>query len=152
MATGSKINDFGLNLAEVIDLDGDAWHITLSNTAPSGESPDPTTDGNGILANVTEISFTNYSDDLSVDRILTSGNLTHAQSSGTLTFDYTADIVITASGGSLADWRYFYIWDTTPTSPADPLLGVWDHASTISLASTETATVAFNGSGIFTLA
>ena len=151
MATGSKINDFLLNLAEVIDLDGDVWKITLSNLAPSGESPDPTTDGNGILTNVTQISFTNYSDDLAVDRLLTSGNLTDAQSSGTLKWDYTADIVITASGGALADWRYFYIWDDTPSSPADPLMGVWDHGSTISLAQNETATISFNASGIFTI-
>ncbi len=152
MATGSKINDFVLNLAEVMDLDGDAFHISLTNTAPGSESNNPTADTFGVLAQITEISYTNYSDDLSVDRILTGANLTHAQSSGTLTWDYTADIVITASSGALATWRYFYIWDNTPTSPADPLIGVWDHASAITLADTETATVAFNGSGIFTIA
>ena len=151
MATGSKINDFVLNLAEVIDLDGDAWHISLSNTAPASETSNPTADGNGVLANVTEISYTNYSDDLTADRILTAGNLTHTQSGGTLTFDYTADIVITASGGALATWRYLYVWDTTPTSPADPLLGVWDHGSGITLADGDTATIAFNASGIFTM-
>ena len=150
MATGSKIQDFMLNLEEVIDHVGDAWHISLSNTAPGSETSNPISDGNGVLANVTEIAYTNYSDDLSVARVLTAGTLTHTQSSGTLTFDYGADIIITASGGALADWQYLYIWDNTPTSPADPLLGVWDHASTISLASTNTATIAFNASGIFT--
>ena len=152
MATASKINDFLLNLAEVIDLDGDAWHISLSNTAPASETPNPTADGNGVLANVTEISYTNYSDDLAVDRVLTAATLTHTQTSGTLTFDYGADIVITASGGTLATWRYLYIWDTTPTSPADPLLGVWDHGSAISQSTGQTATIQFNASGIFTAA
>jgi len=152
MATFSKVNDFVLNLCEAVDLDDDAWEIALSNTAPSGEASDPTADGNGILGNVTQIAYTNYSDDLTADRVLTAGNLTHAQLSGTLTFDYTADIVITASGGAIADWRYFYIFDETVASPTDPLLGVWDHGSTISLADTDTATIAFNASGIFTLA
>ena len=151
MATGSKINDFVLNLAEVIDIDGDAWKLAFSNTAPGSESSNPTADGNGVLANVTQINYANYSDDLTADRILTSGNLTHTQTSGTFTFDYNADIVITASGGALATWRYFYIWDDTPTSPADPLLGVWDHGSGITLADGDTATIAFNASGIFTM-
>jgi len=146
------VNDFVPNLCEAVDLDDDAWEIALSNTAPGSETPDPTTDGNGILGNVTQIAYTNYSDDLTADRVLTAGNLTHAQTSGTLTFDYTADIVITASGGAIADWRYFYIFDETVASPTDPLLGVWDHGSTISLADTDTATIAFNASGIFTLA
>lgn len=152
MATFTKVNDFVLNLCEVVDIDGDALKLAFSNTAPSSESSNPTADGNGVLANVTQIAYTNWTDDLSADRVLTSGTTTHTQSSGTFTLDYGADIVITASGGSIATWRYIYLWDDTPTSPADPLFNLWDHGSGISLGDTDSATLQFNASGIFTLA
>lgn len=152
MATFTKVNDFVLNLCEVIDIDGDALKLAFSNTAPGSETSDPTADGNGVLANVTQIAYTNWTDDLTADRVLTSGTLTHAQSSGTFTLDYGADIVITASGGAIADHRYIYLWDDTPTSPADPLICVWDHGSAISLGDGDSATLSFNASGIFTLA
>lgn len=150
MATFSKVNDFVENLCQVIDVDTDVWKIDLCSTAPTAGT-DVTADGNGILGNIAPITYTNYSDDLSVDRTLTAGTLTHVQASGTFTWDYGADIVITASGGALATWQYLAIWDDTVTSPVDPLFGYWDHGSAIVLASTETATVAFNASGIFTL-
>jgi hypothetical protein len=150
MATFTKVNDFVLNLCETIDLDDDVWKIDLTSTDPTAGT-DVTSDGNGILTSIAPITYTNYSDDLAVDRILTSGTLAHTQTAGTLTFDYGADIVITASGGALASWQYLALWDDTPTSPADPLLGFWDHGSAIVVAQNETATIAFHGSGIFTL-
>jgi len=151
MATFAKVNDFVENLCQVIDLDGDVWKMDLTSTAPTAGT-DATADGNGILANITPITYTNYSDDLAVDRILTAGSLTHAQTAGTFTWDYGADIVITASGGALASFQYIALWDDTVVSPVDPLFGYWDHGSAIVLASAETATLAFNASGIFTLA
>ena len=151
MATFDKVNDFVLNLHEVIDIDDDTLMLALSNTAPGSETSDPTADTNGVLANVTAISYTNYTDDLTVDRTLTSGSTTHTQSSGTFTLDYTADIVITASGGALADWRYVYLYSDTPTSPADPLIADWDHGSTISLGDGDSATIAVNASGFYTM-
>jgi hypothetical protein len=150
MATFTTVNDFVLNLCEVIDIDGDAWHISLSTTDPTSGT-DVTADGNGVFANIADISYTNYSDDLSADRILTAGTLTLVQAAGTFTWDYGADVVITASGGALATWQYLSLWDNTPTSPADPMCTYWDHGSAIVLATSETATVAFNASGIFTL-
>ena len=87
MATFTKINDFVLNLAEVIDIDGDALKLAFTNTAPASESSNPTADTNGVLANITEIAYTNYSDDLTADRVLTSGTTTHTQTSGTFTLD-----------------------------------------------------------------
>lgn len=152
MATFTKVNDFVLNLHEVIDIDADTLQLAFSNTAPGSETSNPTVDTNGVLANVTQIAYTNWTDDLTVDRVLTSGSITHTQTSGTFTLDYTADIVITASGGAIADWRYIYFFDNTPTSPADPLINLWDHGSAVSLGSGDSATLAFNASGIYTLA
>ncbi len=122
--------------------------IALSNTAPGSEVSNPTLDGNGVLANVTQISYTNYSDTLTVDRVLQS--VTSNATGGTYTFD-AADFTITASGGTLATWRYMYIFNDTPTSPADPLILCIDNESAVSLASGQSITVSFNASGIVTI-
>ena len=152
MATFGKINDWVLNLHKGVDFDTDTLKLAFSNTAPASETTNPTSDGNGVLANVTQISYTNWTDDLTTDRTLTGANVSISQTSGTFTLDYTADITITASGGSIASWRYFYLYDDTPISPADPLICYWDHGAAISLASGDSATIAFNASGIYTLA
>ena len=116
------------------------------------QTSNPTADGNGVLANITQISYANWTDDLTVDRNLTSGSVSSTQASGTYTLDYTADIVITASLGAIATWQYIYLWDDNPTAPADPLLCLWDHGSGISLADTDSATLQPNASGFFTIA
>lgn len=144
MATYNKINDWVENMNEVADLDGDTFTVALSNTAPGSESTPPTGDTHGVLANVTEISYTNCS----------SRNLTLAsssQASGTYTLDFN-DLVLTASGGTVGPFRYVYIYDNTPTSPADPLVAYFDYGSSITLADGETLTITFNASGLFTIA
>ena len=148
MATGSKIADWIENAMTVANLSSDSFKIALSNTAPASEASNPTATGNGVLANVTQIAYTNYSDNLTVDRTLES--VTFAESGGTTKFD-AGDFIITASGGALATFRYIYVYDDTPTSPADPLVAVWDHGSGITLADTQTATVTFHANGMFTV-
>ena len=62
MAAYVKINDFVEHLSEKEhDLGADQLIVALSNTAPGAEGSDPTADGNGVLANVTEIAYTNCS-------------------------------------------------------------------------------------------
>lgn len=149
MATFTKINDFleGINEGEH-NLAADTLQIALSNTAPGAETSNPTSTGNGVLANVTEISYTNYTDDMGTDRVLE--GVSSDEASGTYTLDAN-DIVITASGGALATFRYIYLFNQTSATPADQLIGVWDHGSGITLASGESATIAWNASGIFTI-
>jgi len=148
MPTTTKIRDFVEDLAEKVhNLGSDALMIALSNTAPGSESSNPTLSGNGVLANVTQISYTNYSDDMTVDRRLQS--VTSSESSGTYTLD-AADITITASGGALATFRYVYIYNDTASG--DPLILVIDNEAGITLAQGESVTLQFNGSGILTLA
>ena len=99
--------------------------------------------GNSVLANLTEIAYTN----------LSSRNLTTAssgQTSGTFTQLFN-DLVLTASGGAVATFRYIVIYNNTPTSPADPLLCFYDFGSDLTLSDGETLTIDFTTS-TFTLA
>lgn len=62
------------------------------------------------------------------------------------------DVVFTASGGSIANFRYVVLYNDTPTVPADPLIGFYDYGSTVTLAVGETLTVDFSAaSGILTI-
>jgi len=61
MATFNKVNDFVVNAVHNMDLESDQVVVALSNTAPGSETPNPTSDGNGVLANVTEVTYTNLS-------------------------------------------------------------------------------------------
>ena len=138
MASFVKINDFVANAVENMDLQSDQLAIALSNTAPRSESSNPTADGNGILGNVTQISYSN----------LSSRNLTTSSSSqsGGVYKLILADLTLTASGGSVAAFRYVYIYNDTVTSPADPLIGYYDYGSSLTLNDGDTFTIDFSPS------
>lgn len=142
MASFNKINDFVKNAVENMDLASDTLIVALSNTAPGSESSNPTADGNGVLANVTQISYTNLS-----SRTLTS--VTSTQTSGTYKLS-AADLTLTASG-TVPAFRYVYIYDDTVTSPADPLIGYYDYGSSLVLNSGDTFTIDIGSNGILTL-
>ncbi len=149
MTTTTKPADLVTNLGKgTFNFSSDTLQIALSNTAPASETSDPTASGNGVLANVTQISYTNYSDDMTVDRVLQS--VTWTESGGTATLD-AADITITASGGSLATFQYIYIFDQTATAPVDALIVVIDHGSAVSLTAGNSFKLTFNASGIVTV-
>ena len=97
--------------------------------------------GNTVLANLTEIAYTNLS-----SRNLTTSS--SGQTSGTFT-QLFSDLVLTASG-AVATFRHVVIYNNTPTSPADPLLCHYDFGSDLTLASGETLTLDFTTS-TFTL-
>lgn len=137
MATFNKVNDFVENMAHgVLNLSTNQLVVALSNTAPGSESSPPTASGNGVLANVTQVSYAN----LSSRNVVTSSS---AETSGTYRLILT-DLVLTASG-SVGPFRYVYVYSDTPTSPADPLIGYYDYGSSITLANGETLTVDFDG-------
>lgn len=136
MASFNKVNDFVKNAVHNMDLESDQVVVALSNTAPSSESSDPSGDGNGILGNVTEISYTNLS-----SRNVTTTSST--QSSGTYKLVLT-DITLTSSGGSTGPFRYVYLYDDTVTTPADPLIGYYDYGSSLTLNDGDSLTVDFS--------
>lgn len=146
MAAFSKLNGFVEHLAEKVhDLSADTLTLALSNTAPGSETttPDGTTP-NCILGNVTQVAYTNLS-----SRALTVS--ASAQASGVYKLTI-ADITLTSSGGSTGPFRYVYIYNDTPTSPADPLIGYYDYGSSITLGDGESLTVNFDdANGVFTI-
>ncbi len=138
MATFVKINDFVDYAVEAMNLGSDSLVIALSNTAPGSESSNPTADGNGVLGNVTQISYSNLS-----SRSLTR---TSSSQSGGVYKLVLADLTLTASGGSIAAFRYIYIYNDTVTSPADPLIGYYDYGSSLTLNDGDTFTIDFSAS------
>lgn len=146
MATFTKLNGFVEHLAEKVhNLGSDQLAVALSNTAPGSESTPPTgSTAACILANVTQVSYTN----LSSRNVTTSAS---AQTSGTYKLTLT-DLVLTASG-AVGPFRYVYLYNDTPTSPADPLIAYWDRGGSVTMASGDTFTVNFDDSnGVLTVA
>ena len=92
---------------------------------------------NSVLADLTEISYTNLS-----SRNLTTSS--SGQTTGTFTQLFT-DLVLTASG-AVATFRHVVIYNNTPSSPLDPVLCHYDFGSDLTLASGETLTLDFTTS------
>ena len=136
MATFNKVNDFVQNAVHNMDLESDQVVIALSNTAPSSEASNPATDGNGVLANVTQIAYTNLS-----SRNVTTSSST--QTGGTYKL-VLSDITLTSSGGATGPFRYVYIYNDTAAAPADPLIGYYDYGSSLTLNDGDSLTVDFS--------
>lgn len=137
MASPTFFNAWKDNVVEVAQSATDQFVVALTAAA---NAPVAT---NSVLADLTQISYTN----LSSRNITTSSS---SQTSGTYSLVF-ADLVLTASGGAVATFRYVVIYDDTPTSPADPLVLFYDYGSNVTLADTETFTLDF-GSSVYTLA
>lgn len=136
MATYNKFNCFVEDICEKKhNLGSDQLVVALTAAA---NAPVAT---NTVLANLTQISYTN----LSSRNITTSSS---SQSSGTYSLVLT-DLVLTASGGAVATFRYVVIYNDTATN--DELIMWYDHGSNVTLADGETYTIDF-GSSLFTLA
>ena len=144
MASFVKVNDFVKNAVHNIDLESDQIAVALTNTAPGSESSNPTADGNGIVGNLTQISYSNCS-----SRNITTTSST--QTGGTYKL-VLADLTLTASG-TVGPFRYIYIFDDTVSTPADPIIGFYDYGTSITLNSGDTFTLDFSPSnGVIQLA
>lgn len=140
MATFNKFNAFVENVAEgVHNLGSNQLVVALTAAA---NAPVAT---NSVLADLTQISYTN----LSTRNITTS---TSSQTSGTYRL-VVNDLTLTASGGTVGPFRYVVVYNDTPTSPADPLIGWYDYGSDLTLNDTESLTIDFDGTnGLLSLA
>jgi hypothetical protein len=139
MATFNKFHQFVEDLSKgVHNFTSDATcTVTVALTA-AANAPVNT---NTVLANLTEIAYTNLS-----SRVIT--GITSEQSSGTVTFTAT-DLVLTASGGAVAPFRYAILYNDD--AAADNLIGWYDYGSDLTLADGETLTLDFSASGFGTL-
>lgn len=127
MATFTKINSFVEKLAEKsFNLGSDSLAVALTNTAHTSTWSQ--------LSELTQITYTNLS-----SRALTISS--SAQTSGTYKL-VLADLVLTASGGSVGPFRYVYIYDDTATN--DELICYFDYGSSITLADGDTFTIDFD--------
>jgi hypothetical protein len=133
LAAFNKFQAFVENVAEKVhNLQSDTLKVLLTNTAPVAT--------NAVKADLTEIAAGNgYTAGGTAATVSSS-----AQTTGTYKL-VLADVVFTAAGGSIGAFRYAVLYNDTPTSPADPLIGWWDYGSSITLADTETFTVDFDG-------
>jgi hypothetical protein len=134
MATLNKFNTFAKAAAEKVhNLASDQLKVALTNSAPVAT--------NAVLADITEISYTN----LSTRNITTTSS---TQTSGVYKL-VLADLVLTASG-SVGPFRYAVIYNDTATNKE--LIGWSDYGSSITMASAETFTLDFdNVNGLFTI-
>lgn len=129
----NKINQFTEDLGKgVHNLATGALTLALCATANAPVA------SNTVLANLTQISYTNLS-----TRVLSV--VSYTQTSGTAKLLIT-DHVLTASGGAVAAFQYIALYNDTPTSPADPLIGWYDYGSALTLGNGETLTIDFDGS------
>lgn len=132
MATFTKFQSFVEAVAEKThNLGSDVLKVMLCNTAPVNT--------NTVKANLTEISAGNGYTAGGTAATITSS----AQSSGTYKL-VLADVVFTASGGTIGPFRYAVLYNDTATN--DELIAFWDYGSSITLAAGETFTVDFDAS------
>lgn len=141
MATFNKFHGFSEAVAEKKhNLGSDTLKWYLTNTAPDAaldfvkaDLPAEISAGNGYTAGGPSITITSS-----------------AQTSGTYKL-VLADVVITASGGTIGPFRYAVLYNDTATN--DDLIGWYDYGSSITLQDTETFTLdADPTNGVLTLA
>lgn len=129
MAVYQKFNSFVEALAEKKhDLQGDTLKVALTAVAPVA--------GNAVLADLTEIAYTNLS-----DRTLTVAS--SGQTAGTykLVID---DLTLSASGGAVATFRYIAIYNDSATNKE--LIGFFDYGQDVTLADGDQFVLDFDAS------
>ncbi len=131
MATFQKFNQFVEDIAKgVHNLSTGQLKVALTNTAPVA--------ANSVYADLTSpLATTNLSGANPFNVTTTSAE----QTSGTLSL-VLVDLTLTATG-AVGPFRYVALYNDTPTSPADPLIGFYDYGSSVTMANTETFLIDF---------
>lgn len=143
MAAFNKYQCFVENLAEKVhNLGSDTLKIMLSNTAPNAAT-------HTVRADAAEIAAGNgYTSGGNAAAVSSS-----AQTSGTYKLVLSDPATWVASGGTIGPFRYAILYNDTPTSPIDPLIGYWDYGTSITLNDGETFTADLDATnGVLTVA
>lgn len=138
MAAFNKFNAFVEAFAEKVhNLGSDQIVVALCAAANAPVA------GNSVLADLTQISYTNCS----TRNITTTSS---AQTGGTYKLVFQ-DLTLTATGGSVGPFRYIVLYNDTAAS--DNLIGFYDYGSDLTLANGESLTIDFDGTnGVLTIA
>jgi hypothetical protein len=131
MAALTKFAEWIGYATKAANVGSDTFTIALTNAAPTAAT-------DAVLADITQISYTNLS-----SRVLTTTS--SAVTTGTLNL-ILADLTLTASGGSVEAWRYVVIYDETVAG--DPLVAFADRGSSVTLADGESVLLDFVGSAL----
>lgn len=116
MATLQFFDTFAADLTKKVhNLSSDALKLYLSNAVPSASADKI----KGDLAEITPGS--GYAGPIAL-------TTAYDATAGTVTVTATDDTV-TASGGDVGPYQYAVLYNDTPTTPADPLIGWWDRGS-----------------------
>lgn len=120
-----------------IDLDTHTFKAVITNSAP-------TQAGSQVLADITQIAATG-----GYAAVTLSGISFAETGAGTGIWQWTSSAFSwTASGADFATGRYVVIYDDTPTSPADPLVGYLDYGTTFVVTNGNSLTVTPGANGI----
>jgi hypothetical protein len=94
---------------------------------------------NKVLTDLTQIAYTNLTP--APPNVTTTSS---TQTTGTYSM-VNADLVLTASGGSVAAFQFIVLFNETAAVATfvDALLAWWDYGSSLTLADTETLTLDF---------
>lgn len=135
MATFNKFNQFVADKNNgVHNLGSNTLKAMFTNVAPIAT--------NAIKTDITGIAagggYTAGGETITVS--------SSAQTGGTYSL-VTADKVFTATG-AVATFRYVVLYNDTPTSPLDPLIGWYDYGSAVTMANAETFTIDFGATTI----
>ena len=124
-------NKYDQTIADVFnkkhDFSADTFKYALSNTLPSV--------ADNTLAEVSEIAAGNGY----VAGGTAVGITSSTQTGGTLSVTPTADVVFTASGGSIGPFQYVALYNSTPAGGLT--VSYFDRGSPVTLLDTETFTV-----------
>jgi hypothetical protein len=132
MATGQKFNAFVADVNnKVHNLGSDTLKVALTNTAP--------TSSNAVFADLTEISAGNG---------YTAGGATvtvtgSTQTGGVYKLVGSAASPTWTASGAVGPFRYVSLYNNTAASKN--LICFWDYGSNLTLASSDTFTVVFDG-------
>jgi hypothetical protein len=119
------------------DFSTDTLGLALSNTAPASETPNPTDlTADCFLSNVTVVDASNLGvGDLDVPIA------SYGQVNGVFEVKTeSANMVLTASGGSVGPFRYVYLYNKA----SDALIGFWDYGASITMQDGESVEIDFD--------
>jgi len=135
MAAFNKFQVFGEDLhkgVHQLHAAGHTLRVYLTNAVPSASA-------DLVKADLAEIAIQNgYTGPVDIEN--------DVSRSGGTTSVTAVDKVITASGGPIGPFQHAVVFNDTPTSPADPLVGWYDYGAPLTLQDGETLTIDFGAS------